>query len=348
MDGNLTVNAEERKCLLRLYRRSTDPQVRLRAHIILLLAIGCPYEDITTMLFTSPSTISRWKKRFQRDGLDALQDERRGRPVQFLAWWVQTAVCWVTEHSPTEFGFCRSRWACATVACLLWQEHRVKVSAETIRRCLNDENIVWRRPRPVLGPTDPEYEQKLLAIQRLLAELPADETVLFQDEVDINTNPKIGSMWMPLGEQAEVVTPGNNAKRYLAGSLHWRTGRLVVSEPGTARNAELFVRHLDDLRVRFRGYRVIHVICDNAPFHDCKRVNEFLDRWGHRIKIHFLPKYAPETNPIERVWWHLHEQITRNHQCPTIEELIDMVFQWLGYQKYFAIETSIYRQPLAA
>ena len=40
---------------------------------------------------------------------------------------------------------------------------------------------------------------------------------MFQDEVDVNLNPKIGCMWMPRGEQAEVVTPGNNEKRYLAG-----------------------------------------------------------------------------------------------------------------------------------
>jgi transposase len=31
-------------------------------------------------------------------------------------------------------------------------------------------------------------------------------------------------------------------------------------------------------------------------------VTEYLARWGGRIKLHYLPKYAPETNPIERVW----------------------------------------------
>jgi transposase len=31
-----------------------------------------------------------------------------------------------------------------------------------------------------------------------------------------------------------------------------------------------------------------------------------------RIQFHFLPKYSPETNPNEQVWWHLHETITRS------------------------------------
>ena len=32
------------------------------------------------------------------------------------------------------------------------------------------------------------------------------------------------------------------------------------------------------------------------------------------VKVHYLPKYAPNTNPIERVWWRLHEAVTRNHR----------------------------------
>ena len=158
--------------------------------------------------------------------------------------------------------------------------------------------------------------------------MPADETVVFQDEVDVHLNPKIGSQWMVRGQQAEVVTPGNNEKRHLAGSLHWRTGTLLLSPPGTRRNAQLFLAHLDDLRSRLRGFQKIHVICDNARFHDCQAVREYLAKWAHRIELHYLPKYAPETNPIERVWWHLHETITRNHRCRTLDELLDQVFAW--------------------
>jgi putative transposase len=103
-----------------------------------------------------------------------------------------------------------------------------------------------------------------------------------------------------------VVTPGTKVQRYLAGSLHWRSGELLLSEPGTNRNAELFLTHLDQLRRRFRRYKVIDVICDNAVFHvpqRCRKVREYLKRWGHRIGLHFLPTYAAEANPIERAWW---------------------------------------------
>jgi putative transposase len=97
----------------------------------------------------------------------------------------------------------------------------------------------------------------------------------------------------------------------------------VIERHGSRRNAELFVRHLEDLRCRLRHYKKMHVICENARFHmikGSKRVGEYLAEHGDRIVLHYLPTYSPQDNPIERVWWHLHEQITRNHQCQSMED----------------------------
>lgn len=348
MEGSIRLSTKERKTLLNYYRKSNDPAIRLRAHVLLLLDDGYPWNAIQSVLYTSPSTIARWKQRYEQEGLSAIVGESRGRPKVFLVWWLTVVVHWVTQKTPRDFGFLRSRWSCATVVLLLLEKHHLQVSAETVRRWLREERLVWRRPRPILGPKDPAYAYKLGQLRHLLRNLRSDETAVFQDEVDINLNPKIGSMWMRCGQQANVVTPGNNVKRYLAGSLHWRTGKLLVSSPGTNRNARLFVAHLEDLRRRLRGYRCIHVICDNAKSHDCRLVKAYLARWGHRIQLHYLPTYAPQTNPIERVWWHLHEEITRNHRCRTIDELVTLVFDWIEYKDHFQIETSKYPQTIAA
>src|SRR5205807_1877080 len=74
----------------------------------------------------------------------------------------------------------------------------------------------------------------------------------------------------------------------------------------------------------------------------------YLKRWGHRLVLHYLPLYAPETNPVERVWWHLHDEITRNHQCHTLEELLDLVFRWLEDGNPFTVEGSVYPTPRVA
>jgi transposase len=347
MDGSIRLRAAERKIALHAVRRGTDPEFRLRAHILLLLDDGQPWALIVAVLFTSTATINRWRRRFLAHGLDGVLT----RPSRFrYQWWAGVLIRWVTEQTPADFGFVRSRWTCETLVVMLRDDYRIRVSRETVRRRLRAANLVYRRPRPVLGPKDPAYAYKLGKIRRLLRELPAGEVAVFQDEVDINTNPKIGSMWMRRGQQAEVVTPGNNVKRYLSGSLNWRTGELILTEgkPGQGRNTDLFLAHLDDLRYRLRCYRVIHVICDNAKPHLAKRVEKYVAKHGGRVVLHYLPTYAPQTNPIERVWWHLHEEVTRNHRCPNMPALLDQVFAWLACGSRFEIETSKYDFQAAA
>ena len=353
MDGSIVLGASQRKRLLEIYRgkeANIPAEIRLRAHIILLLSERRPWSLIAAVLFCSTATIARWKERFESGGIEALLEDKRGRTATLLIHWALVLVSWVKTRTPRDFGYCRSRWACSTLALVLSNTHRVKVSAETVRRCLHGQQMVWRRPRPVLGLADEQRQWKLRKIRELLRDLPEDEAAVFQDEVDLNLNPDIGCMWMERGQQAKVVTPGNNVKRYLSGSMSWRSGELVVTQ-GSRRNAELFVAHLDDLRRSFRRFRKVHVICDNARFHTIegsRAVRQYIAEHGDRIVLHYLPAYSPQDNPIERVWWHLHEQITRNHQCQSIEELLKLTMAWLDEHGSFKIEGAMYERLKAA
>ena len=58
--------------------------------------------------------------------------------------------------------------------------------------------------------------------------------------------------------------------------------------------------------------------------------------------LHYLPTYAPECNPIERVWWRLHEAVTRNHRCGSMKELLELTWEWLQGRRYFAVQCSAY------
>jgi putative transposase len=224
----------------------------------------------------STRTIARWKRRVEGEGLSAVLGPPPTAISRMGNWWKEIVAEWVVKSSPRDFGFLRSQWCCGVIVLVLLEPYELQVSRETVRRWLHQEQLVWRRPRPVVGPSDPQWEAKLQVLRQLLATLPANEIAVFQDEVDINTNPKIGAMWMRRGRQATIVRPGTNAKRYLSGSLNWRTGALIVTEslPKEGRSAALFLRHLDDLGCRFLCYRKIHVICDNARRHKSQAVQK--------------------------------------------------------------------------
>jgi putative transposase len=346
----LSLTTKERDDLLRIYRKDPDPELRFRAHILLLLAEGHPWDTIEAMLFCSSRTVDRWLKRFQDQRVAGLTGRKRGRPFRLGLGWVAVLVAWVTTQTPGDFGFLRSRWSWALLALLLREREGVRASRETVRRWLHRGHLVYRRPRPVLKPDEAERQAKLAELRKLLEELPEDETAVWQDEVEVHINPTIGRMWMLQGRQAKVETPGTNKKRPLSGSIHWRTGQVFMTEaaPKQGRNGALFIKHLDELRSKLRRYRKLHVICDNAGCHISLEVIQYLWKWEGRIEVHLLPAYSPDLNPIERVRWHLHEDITRNHRCKDLGKLLDRVFTWLGQENPFQVEGSVYPKAKAA
>jgi len=163
---------------------------------------------------------------------------------------------------------------------------------------------------------------------RSAATLPRRHVAVYEDEVDIHLNPKIGLDWMVRGQQKEVVTPGANEKRYLAGALDVRTGLLTWVE-GERKASALFIALLGQLRAAYPKATMIHVILDNYRIHDSKITQAALQGFGGRIRLHFLPPYCPKENRIERVWEDLHANVTRNHTCRTMKELIREVREYL-------------------
>src|SRR5215207_8866033 len=172
MDGSIVLGRSQRNRLLDLYRKDPSPCVRLRAHIILLLSEGHAWTLICVVLFCSSATVARWKQRFEAGGVDALLSERRGRRSVLVVWAV-LLVTRVKTLTPRDFGYCRSRWSCATLAVVLLDTHRVTAGPEAVRRMLHGQGMVWRRPRPVPGKVDPREAWELRKIRELLRDLPA-------------------------------------------------------------------------------------------------------------------------------------------------------------------------------
>jgi len=65
----------------------------------------------------------------------------------------------------------------------------------SLRRWLPAAGIVWRRATPTLHIRDPHKEEKMAAITKALAQCNAEHPVFYEDEVDIDLNPKIGANW---------------------------------------------------------------------------------------------------------------------------------------------------------
>ncbi len=58
------------------------------------------------------------------------------------------------------------------------------------------------------------------------------------------------------------------------------------------------------------GYKTVHLILDRSGYHRSMLVAEKAIKLN--IKLHFLPPYSPNLNPIERLWKVMNEQVRNN------------------------------------
>jgi len=54
----------------------------------------------------------------------------------------------------------------------------------------------------------------------------------------------------------------------------------------------------------------IHIFCDNARYYRNKSVQAYIE--NSKVKLHFLPPYSPNLNPIERLWKWMKERVMYN------------------------------------
>src|SRR5688500_3743446 len=96
----LRLTPADRRDLLDLVRRSPEPAVRLRSHLLVLLADGHPWVTVAAALFCSTSTIARWMGRFEAGGVDAVLGRPRGRKRSGVHVWAGLVGRWVLALSP--------------------------------------------------------------------------------------------------------------------------------------------------------------------------------------------------------------------------------------------------------
>lgn len=319
--------------LLRHLRQCRDAGLKTRYLIVVNLLDGRSARAAAAVLTVSVSTVYRVARRFREQGESGLLDRREDNGEVKLDEHYLSALHELVRSCPEDHGWFRPTWTRELLVETMRKTTGTALHVATMSRALAMIRARRGRPRPVVGcPWSKRAKtRRLNEIRRRLGRLPRGHVAVYADEVDIHLNPKIGWDWMVRGQQKEVLTPGQNVKRYIAGALDAVTERLVWVE-GERKNSGLFTALLDALAAAYPKAKVIHVVLDNYRIHTSKISRMAVTAFDGRIVLHFLPPYCPNENKIERRWEDLHAQVTRNHRCPDIKTLMRKVHRWLRQQ----------------
>ena len=321
----------------------------LALHLLLLCAAGRTPSEIAAVLFCSRSSVYRIVKAYRTGTLTfdfpTAEDASRAR-VRVLTPTLQRSLLAMLGTVPWAWGWCRTRWSCATLALELQVRRGVRVSAETVRRWLHELGWVWKRAKLAAKDDDPRRVEKLARIRYTVEHLPARAALFFADELDISLLPKVGSQWVPKGEQLEVLTPGTNEKRSRAGAWDLRRGT-IVHRVWWRKTHGLFLDLLATLDQASppSQFPRLYVVVDNSKIHKAQAVERWLARHP-RFELLFLPTYCPQASPIERAFGDVHDKCTRNHQRKRLWTVVRDVGQHLAVNGPWQYELSeIYYTP---
>jgi len=199
-------------------------------------------------------------------------------------------------------------------------------------RLLKRLGITYRRGQEHLHSPDPEYASKLAALNRARRQARRSRgkiVLVYLDELTFYRRPSVARCYTKVGGPGRYAEQGHgvNRTRRVIGALDGCGGQLTSWQGDKAGVRELgrFYRRL--LKAYPKAKR-IWVAQDNWPVHFLSGVTDPLQKTT--IRLLRLPTYAPWTNPIEKVWHKLKQEVLHQHEYANDwRGLRDVVADWL-------------------
>lgn len=144
------------------------------------------------------------------------------------------------------------------------------------------------------------------------------------DEVHFQQHGSRGRLWVAPEVHDPICLHAPTRKSIsFFGAVRLKDGKLVMSRPEGMFDAQTcwdFLRKLE--RISRQAGREVVVITDNARYHHATLHADWRRELTDRFRLHFLPPYSPQLNPIERVWKLIRRCCLHNHYFPTLEGVV--------------------------
>jgi transposase len=135
--------------------------------------------------------------------------------------------------------------------------------------------------------------------------------IVFVDESGVSERPTRIKTWAIRGQTPVVQFHFNWHQLSLIAGMHFN-GVCFRLHDGTIAKEQV-VEFLKALLAHWR--RPLLILWDSLQAHRSRLVRDYVASTEGRIKLHFLPGYAPDLNPVEFLWAWLKRHALANY-CP--------------------------------
>ncbi|EPW0690883.1 TPA: IS630-like element ISEc40 family transposase, partial [Escherichia coli] len=307
------ITEQQKAELERLHDSSRDGRVRDRIKAILLASEGWSSAMIAQALRLHQTTIDHHISEFLNKG--KLKPENGGSDSKLSA--EQTAFL-ISQLSDNLFHHTRD------VIAFVTRTWNIIFSIPGMNKWLHRNGFTYKKPSGVPHKLSEEKQRQFIEYYKELKTTVGDEPILFIDGVHPTQATKISYGWIRKGQKKAVKTTGSRTRLNIMGALNLKalTSPLICEyKTINEYNVSLF---LNEIRKVYPDYnQKIHVILDGAGYHRSQLVKDWAEVVN--IRLHYLPPYSPNLNPIERMWKLMNEHARNNRYFSSTREFREAI-----------------------
>jgi transposase len=317
------LTAREREQLKTRHRKESDARTRDRIKAVLAYDDGYSYSEISRILLLDDETIRRHiddylqdkKIQIQSGGSDSkLNDQETNALTNHLreiTYLYVKDICQYVRHS-----------------------YEKKYSVSGMTKWLHTHGFCYKKAHGVPAKADREKQEKFIEYYgNLKKKCGKKEPIYFADSVHPQHQTELTYGWIAKGERKEVATTAYQKRLNFIGGISLNGHRFTYHQADRI-DANSICDFLWKIRQANSGKYFVHVIWDNARPHKNDQVDELAKELG--IKLHYLPPYSPNLNPVERIWKLMHEKVRYNKYYEKFSEFTEATldfFKRIGRKK---------------
>lgn len=308
-----------------------NPRLRDRNVALLMLACGISSEDASLIIGKTENTIENWFQQYLTEGVGSLNsyDYKTKKPYLSINQ-INQVIIWVSFENPENTKEIRD---------YIRDRFGVDYCIEAVRQLLRRFGLRVLRPKTRPGNTpSPEVQKQF--VEKYLGIRASGESgteVLFGDAMHLIHQNVPGFCWGDPLYPPVFETNSGRKRLNVLGAYNPDTFSLIHLTGEENCNGDRAVEYLSLILRTYPDAPLIYLILDNARYFHSKKVSKFIEE-NSRLKIEFLPPYAPNLNLIERLWGFAKRKLVKNRYYKEYKEFRAKVFRFLNNIGIYADE----------
>lgn len=205
----------------------------------------------------------------------------------------------------------------------IWVTYKIRFSISGLNKWLHQHGFSYKKPKGVPHKFDIKKQTDFIEYYELLKSQVTDEPILFIDAMHPTQATKVSSGWIKTGHDKSIKTTGSRTRLNIVGAIDLNDISSAIVNRYDQVNSLTIQEFFKEIRKKYPDKKDIHIILDGAGYHRAKDLKDKAVELN--IKLHYLPPYSPNLNPIERLWKVMNEHVRNNQYFSNAKEFRDKI-----------------------